>query len=108
VKTNGSIDRTREIDGRMEESPEFFTTNLLCKVRHIARHLRADLSIENSRQHVLDVTLKEDASRIRKGTGQEICSIVSLSGTQHFATGHYVQSEHSRQTQTLRRERTRL
>lgn len=75
AKTIGSIYRTREIDGRVEEAPEFFITSLPCKVRQIARHLRSHWSIENSQHHVLDVTFTEDASRIRKGTGPEISSV---------------------------------
>jgi predicted transposase YbfD/YdcC len=75
VKTIGSIYRTREIDGRVEESPEFFISSLPCKVRQIAKHLRSHWSIENSQHHVLDVTFTEDSSRIRKGTGPEISSV---------------------------------
>ncbi|MGH7262100.1 MAG: ISAs1 family transposase [Nitrospiraceae bacterium] len=75
IKTIGSIYRTREIDGRVEESQAFFLTSLPCTVREIARHLRSHWSIENSQHHVLDVTFTEDASRIRKGTGPEISSV---------------------------------
>lgn len=75
VKTIGTICRTREINGVIEDAQEFFITSLPCKVRAIAKHLRAHWSIENSQHHVLDVTFTEDASRIRKGTGPEISSV---------------------------------
>lgn len=75
LKTIGSIYRTREINGRREESQEVFITSLPCKVRAISRHLRSHWSIENSQHHVLDVTFTEDASRIRKGNGPEITSV---------------------------------
>jgi predicted transposase YbfD/YdcC len=75
VKTIGSIYRSREIDGRSEESQEFFITSLPCKVRAISRHLRSHWSTENSQHHVLDVTFTEDASRIRKGNGPEITAV---------------------------------
>lgn len=75
VKTIGSIYRTREIDGRVEEAPEFFISSLPCTVRNIAQHLRSHWSIENSQHHVLDVTFTEDSSRIRKGNGPEISSV---------------------------------
>jgi predicted transposase YbfD/YdcC len=75
VKTIGTICRTREIDGRIEDASEFFITSLPCRVRAIAKHLRAHWGIENSQHHLLDVTFTEDASRIRKGTGPEISSV---------------------------------
>lgn len=75
IKTIGSIYRSREIDGKLEESQEFFITSLPCQVRAISRHLRSHWSIENSLHHVLDVTFTEDASRIRKGNGPEITSV---------------------------------
>lgn len=75
LNTIGSIYRTREIDGAVEESQEFFITSLPCRVRAIGRHLRSHWSIENSQHHVLDVTFTEDASRIRRGNGPEITSV---------------------------------
>lgn len=75
LHTIGSIYRTREIDGRVEEAQEFFITSLPCQVRAISRHLRSHWSIESSLHHVLDVTFTEDASRIRNGNGPEITSV---------------------------------
>lgn len=75
AKTIGGIYRTREIDGRMEDAQVYFITSLPCKVRAIAKHLRAHWGIENSQYYVLDVTFTEDASRIRKGNGPEISSV---------------------------------
>lgn len=75
VKTIGGIYRCREIDGKLEESQEYFVSSLPCRVRSLSRHLRSHWSIENSQHHVLDVTFTEDSSRIRKGTGPEITSV---------------------------------
>ena len=75
IATIGSIYRTREINGQLEESQEVFISSLPCKVRAIHNHLRAHWGIENSQHHVLDVTFTEDASRIRKGNGPEITSV---------------------------------
>lgn len=75
IATIGAIYRTREMNGKFEESQEFFIASLPCKVRAIGRHLRAHWSIENSQHYVLDVTFTEDASRIRKGNGPEITSV---------------------------------
>jgi predicted transposase YbfD/YdcC len=75
IQTIGCIYRTREINGKFEESQEFLITSLPSKVRAISQHLRSHWSIENSQHHVLDVTFTEDASRIRKGNGPEITSV---------------------------------
>lgn len=75
IETIGSLYRTREINGKLEESQEFFISSLPCKVRAIGKHLRSHWSTENSQHHVLDVTFTEDASRIRKGNGPEISSV---------------------------------
>jgi predicted transposase YbfD/YdcC len=75
VKTIGGIYRSRQVDGKLEESQEFFMSSLPCRARAISRHLRSHWSIENSQHHVLDVTFTEDASRIRMGNGPEISSV---------------------------------
>lgn len=61
IATIGAIYRTREMNGKFEESQEFFITSLPCKVRAIGKHLRAHWSIENSQHYVLDVTFTEDS-----------------------------------------------
>jgi predicted transposase YbfD/YdcC len=75
VKTIGGIYRSRELDGQLHESQEFFVSSLPCRVRALSRHIRAHWGIENSQHYVLDVTFAEDSSRIRKGNGPEITSV---------------------------------
>ena len=75
IQTIGSIYRCREINGRLEESLEYFISSLPCKVRAIGKHLRSHWGIENSQHYVLDVTFTEDASRIRRGNGPEVTSV---------------------------------
>ena len=75
VKTIGGIYRSRKIQGKLEESQEFFISSLPCRVRALSQHLREHWSIENSQHYVLDVTFTEDSSRIRKGNGPEITSV---------------------------------
>jgi predicted transposase YbfD/YdcC len=75
IATIGSIFRTREIGGKLEESQEYFISSLRSKPRIFNDRLRSHWSIESSQHHVLDVTFTEDASRIRKGTGPEISSV---------------------------------
>ncbi len=75
INTIGVIHRRREVGGQVEESTETFITSLPCKVRDIADRLRNHWSTENQQHHILDVTFKEDSSRIRVGTGPEISSV---------------------------------
>lgn len=75
LATIGVIHRRREVEGRIEEATETFITSLPCKVRDIAERLRNHWSTENQQHHILDVTFKEDSSRIRTGTGPEISSV---------------------------------
>lgn len=75
IQTVGSIYRRREINGRLEESQEYFISSLPCKVRAMSKHLRSHWGIENSQHYVLDVTFTEDASRIRRGNGPEVTSV---------------------------------
>jgi predicted transposase YbfD/YdcC len=75
IQTMGSIYRRREINGRLEESQEYFISSLPCKVRAMGKHLRSHWGIENSQHYVLDVTFTEDASRIRRGNGPEVTSV---------------------------------
>ena len=75
LATIGTIYRSREINGKLEESSETFITSLPCKVRNITNRIRDHWSTENQQHYVLDVTFSEDSSRIRKGTGPEISSV---------------------------------
>lgn len=75
LATIGTIYRSREISGKLEESCDTFITTLPCKVRNIAKRIRDHWSTENQQHYTLDVTFTEDSSRIRKGTGPEISSV---------------------------------
>lgn len=76
LKTIGLICRIREMpDGTEQTDITHFISSLAPTVKIHARHLRNHWSVENSLHHSLDVTFTEDASRIRKGNGQEIISV---------------------------------
>lgn len=75
LKTIGMIYRSRESQGKLEESCETFITSLPCKVTDLAQRLRAHWSTENQQHYILDVTFSEDSSRIRLGAGPEISSV---------------------------------
>jgi len=75
IKTIGMVYRQRESNGKLHEETLFFISSLPPRVRMLAKHLRGHWGIENSLHWVLDVTFREDDSRIRKGNSPEIASI---------------------------------
>ncbi|MDX1925456.1 MAG: ISAs1 family transposase [Pirellulaceae bacterium] len=75
IKSIGAIHRTREVNGKLEESTETFISSREPKVRDIARRIREHWSVENQQHYILDVTFSEDASRIRNGNSPEISSV---------------------------------
>ena len=75
VKSVGMLYRERTVNGKTSEQLIYFISSLPPKVRKIAKHLRSHWSVENQLHWSLDVNFSEDASRIRKGNGQEVASI---------------------------------
>ena len=64
------------VSGKVHEETMYFISSLPPKVRALAKYVRGHWSVENSLHWSLDVTFAEDASRIRKGNGPEIASIL--------------------------------
>ena len=62
--------------GKVHEETMYFISSLPPKVRTLANYVRGHWSVENSLHWSLDVTFAEDTSRIRKGNGPEIASIL--------------------------------
>lgn len=71
LKTVAKIHSVREINGKIQEQTRYFISSLPCNAANIARAIRTHWSIENSLHWRLDVTFKEDASRIRKDNAPE-------------------------------------
>ena len=80
IKTIGMVYRHREPDPKspncknIEETDyvTYFISSMSPKAEPISGYLRDHWSVENSLHWSLDVTFREDDSRIRKGNGQEI------------------------------------
>jgi predicted transposase YbfD/YdcC len=66
VTTVAKIHAIREVKGKVQEQTRYFISSLPCNARQIARAVRTHWSIENSLHWRLDMTFREDASRIRK------------------------------------------
>lgn len=71
----GQIESMVEQDGKVSHETRYFVTSVPRDLAGASRLLvwgRGHWSIENRSHYVRDVTLSEDASRIRKGSGPEI------------------------------------
>lgn len=71
LKTVAKIHSVREINGKRQEQTRYFISSLACDASTIAHAVRTHWSIENSLHWRLDMTFKEDASRIRKDCAPE-------------------------------------
>lgn len=71
LKTVAKLHSIREANGKKQEQTRYFISSLACDARAIAHAVRTHWSIENSLHWRLDVTFKEDASRIRKDYAPE-------------------------------------
>jgi predicted transposase YbfD/YdcC len=75
LRSVGMIYRYREDDGKESHAVTFFISSLSPRVKRIARYVRDHWGVENSLHWVLDVTFREDDSRIRKDNSPEIAGI---------------------------------
>ena len=69
--------RRRRLDnGTFSEETQFFLSSLAADAQQIGRAIRLHWGIENQLHWVLDMTFREDDSRIRKGHGPENMSLL--------------------------------
>jgi Transposase DDE domain len=71
----GRIESVVERDGKCTEETRFFITSVprvVTGAEGLLRWSRGHWTIENRSHYVRDVSLGEDASRIRKGSGPEV------------------------------------
>jgi predicted transposase YbfD/YdcC len=76
LKTIVMVSRVRRLWNKTTREVMFYLSSLPCDAGVIGRAIRAHWGIENRLHWVLDVTFKEDASRIRKGYGAENFSLL--------------------------------
>lgn len=77
LESVGMVHRNRKetTTGKVHRETRYFISSLPPRVRRLSAYLRGHWSVETTLHWCLDVTFGEDASRIRKGNGQEIASI---------------------------------
>jgi predicted transposase YbfD/YdcC len=76
LKTIVMVSRVRRLWNKTTREVMFYLSSLPCDVGGIGRAIRAHWGIENRLHWVLDVTFREDASRIRKGHEPENFSLL--------------------------------
>lgn len=76
LKTVVMVSRVRRLWNKTTREVMFYLSSLPCDAALIGRAIRTHWGIENQLHWALDVTFREDASRIRKGHGPENFSLL--------------------------------
>lgn len=75
VAQAGQVEAVVDRDGKTTREVRFFITSVprhRANAARLLKYVRGHWSIENRSHYVRDVTLGEDASRIRKGSGPQV------------------------------------
>lgn len=71
IRTIVEVERTREIKDKIEKEIQYYISSLEINLPQIADTIRGHWEVENKAHYILDVTYKEDASRIRRENAAE-------------------------------------
>lgn len=71
IKTIIEVSRQRELKGQIENEIQYYISSLPVNLPLIADTIRGHWEVENKAHYVLDVTYKEDESRIRRENAAE-------------------------------------
>ena len=71
LKSIGMVESTRDIKGNISKEVRFYLCSIEGNVKEFSKAVRSHWGIENSVHWVLDMTFREDESRIRKGHSAE-------------------------------------
>jgi predicted transposase YbfD/YdcC len=76
IASVGLVESHREMGGQVSIEQRFFLTSLACDVVRFAQAVRDHWGVENALHWVLDVSFREDDSRIRQGHGAQNMAIL--------------------------------
>jgi predicted transposase YbfD/YdcC len=76
IRSIGVIEDWRDINGKESIDRRYYVSSLPADVEAFAFVARAHWGIENGLHHVLDVTFREDACRIKGGNAPENISVI--------------------------------
>ena len=76
LRSIGMVEATRTLAGETTVEQRFYLTSLKPEARPFARAVRNHWGIENKLHWTLDVTFREDQSRVRKGYGPENVAVL--------------------------------
>lgn len=75
IRTIVEVSRQRELKGHVENEIQYYISSLPINLPLIADTIRGHWEVENKAHYVLDVTYKEDESRIRRENAAENISV---------------------------------
>lgn len=76
AKSFAKVESERHVDGKITKEIRYFVSSLGLDPERFLRVVRSHWMVENQLHWVLDVTFKEDASRIRRGDAPENLSML--------------------------------
>lgn len=76
LQTIGMVESERRINGKIERETRYYISSRSPDAKAFGERVRGHWSIENSLHWVLDVALREDAARVRKGHSAENMAII--------------------------------
>jgi predicted transposase YbfD/YdcC len=76
LQTIGMVESERVINGKVEQETRYYISSRDSNAQAFGTRVRGHWSIENALHWVLDVALREDESRIRKGHSAENMAVV--------------------------------
>jgi predicted transposase YbfD/YdcC len=76
LQTVGMVKRISTVGGKTTEETRYFICSIEPEARRFAQAVRSHWGVENSLHWCLDVTFREDDSRIRTGNGPAIMSMI--------------------------------
>jgi len=71
----GMVETKRNLNGKTSSERRYYISSLSLNAKQFGQTIRSHWGVENSLHWVLDMTLREDDSRIRKGHAPANCSI---------------------------------